>query len=159
MGRVIRLDWGVKQSFRGYVEAAGGTIGVDGGAERTADGAFSFAAGPGEGLSFDADGTPSGLGAFVGEARFEAHGGMLSVCLADPALEVSPTGLVLTAADSVKRDWRGIIATLDLAAATTDDQGEMIIPAALAMDGIQVLGDHYPMRTALDPVRLTLDRR
>ncbi|WP_309646427.1 HtaA domain-containing protein [Phenylobacterium sp.] len=156
MARVVRLTWGVKQSFRGYVEAAGGTIGAEGGAERTADGAFSFAAGPGQGLSFDEDGAPAGLGAFVGEAKFDAHGGMLKVCLADPAVEIGPQGLVLTAADSVKRDWRGIIATLDLAAMTTGEDGELIIPAALAMDGIQVLGDHYPMRTPLDPVRLTL---
>lgn len=153
---VTTLNWGVKQSFRNYVEAAGGVIEADGGAERTADGGFTFLAAPGDGLVMDANGQPEGLGLFLGEARFEAHGGMLKVCLADPMLEISATGAVITAFDSSARTHRVEIARLDMAAMSIGEDGEIVIPTALAMHGIQVLGDHYPLNTALDPVRLTL---
>ncbi|MDP3855388.1 HtaA domain-containing protein [Phenylobacterium sp.] len=153
------LNWGVKQSFRNYVEATGGVTEAGGGAERAPDGEFIFAAAPGDGLRLDADGKLEGHGTFLGEVRFEAHGGMLSVFLADPSLEISEAGAVLTVADSSARTRRVEIARLDLSAMTTGDAGEIVLPAALSMDGIQLLGDHYPLRTALDPVRLTLAER
>lgn len=149
------LWWGVKQSFRGYVEATGGTIETRDGAERAADGGFTFSAAPENGLGLDADGKPHGQGKFLGEVRFEAHGGMLSVCLADPILEIGPSGAALSVADSRERARRVEIAKLDLTAMTSEG-GEFVIPAALSMDGWQLLGDHYPPMTALDPVRLTL---
>ena len=46
-----KLSWGVKASFRGYVEAAGGSITLEDGATRTDDGAFVFEALPGGDLS------------------------------------------------------------------------------------------------------------
>lgn len=153
---VTTLNWGVKQSFRNYVEVSGGAIETDGGAERAADGGFTFAAAPGEGLRLDADGKPVGQGLFLGEARFEAHGGMLKVCLADPMVEIGATGAVISAFDSSARTHRVEIARLDLVAMSTGEDGELAIPAALSMFGIQVLGDHYPLNTALDPVRLKL---
>lgn len=156
VANVTSLSWGVKQSFRNYVEGAGGVIEADGGAERAADGGFTFAAAPGEGLSLDAGGKPVGQGLFLGEARFDAHGGMLKVCLADPMVEIRETGAVITAFDSSARTHRVEIARLDLAAMSTGENGELVIPAALSMYGIQVLGDHYPLNTALDPVRLKL---
>lgn len=148
-----RLNWGVKQSFRSYVEAAGGVIEVSGGAERAADGGFAFVPAGGD-LTTDADGKLRGRGVFAGEVRFEAHGGMLKVQFSDPILEVGPTGAALSVAEH--GDRRIEIALLDLAAASVDEAGDIVIPAALAMDGIQLLGDHYPLKTALDPVRLTL---
>ena len=151
------LAWGVKQSFRNYVQATGGTIDTAAGAERAADGGFTFAPAPGgDRLTRDAEARPHGRGAFLGEIRFEAHGGMLSVCLADPAVEIGPLGAVLTVADGPARARRVAIATLDLAAATPGDDGEIVVPAALTLDGSQVLGDHYPAATPLDPVRLRL---
>lgn len=153
---VTTLSWGVKQSFRNYVESAGGVIEAGGGAERAADGGFIFAAAPGAGLSLDADGKPVGQGQFLGEARFDAHGGMLKVCLADPIVEISEAGAIITAFDSSARTYRVQIARLDLTAASVGEDGEIVIPAALSMDGIQVLGDHYPLNTALDPVVLRL---
>lgn len=153
------LTWGVKQSFRGYVEGAGGAIEVGQGAGRAADGAFTFAAAPGEGLTLGADGRPQGVGRFAGEVRFEAHGGMLSVFLADPSVEIGPSGAVVTVADSPERLSRLELAQLDLAAATTGADGEIVIPATLSRDGWRILGDHYPPMTPLDPVRLTLRRR
>ena len=152
--RVAALGWGVKQSFCNYVAATGGTIETGGGAERAADGGFSFPAAPGEALRLDADGKPVGRGAFVGEVRFAAHGGMLSVRLADPAVELGPSGGALSVAEAGGR--RVEIARLDLPAMTSGDGGELVIPAALTIDGSFVLGDHYPPMTPIDPVRLVL---
>ena len=150
------LSWGVKQSFCSYVEATGGTIEVGAGAERAADGGFVFQPAPDSDLRLAADGTLQGVGKFAGEVKFDSHGGMLKVFLADPILEVRETGAVLTVADTPKRNYRVEVAHLDLAALTRGETGEIVLPAALAMFGIQWLGDHYPLKTSLDPVRLTL---
>ncbi len=158
-GPVTALHWGVKQSFRAYVETVGGVIETADGAERGADGAFTFAAAPDSTLTLAADGTPEGRGKFLGEVRFQAHGGMLKVCLADPILEISGSGASLTVADSSARTYRLEIAQLDLTATTSGESGEIAIPAALTIEGMQLLGDHYPPRTVLDPVRLTPAKR
>lgn len=151
-----RLNWGVKQSFRGYVEGAGGTIEVGAGAERMADGGFSFAAAPGGDLRRDAEGRLEGRAGFLGEVSFKAHGGMLSVFLVDPVLEIGGGKAVLTVADHPERDRRLEAAELDLAAMNVGAGGEIELPATLMMFGCQWLGDHYPMRTPLDPVRLIM---
>ena len=150
------LGWGVKQSFRSYVEGSGGTIEADGGATRGADGEFSFEPAPGEALSVGADGKPHGIARFTGEVRCEAHGGMLKMFLADPAIEIGPAGAALTAADSPARDRRCELAVLDLAAATTGEAGELVIPSKLSKDGWRIMPDHYLPTTPLDPVRLRL---
>src|SRR5690242_16345346 len=89
------LAWGVKQSFRNYVEAAGGQIDTGEGATRGKDGVFSFAASAGDGLMLGVDGRLTGHGRFVGEVRMTAHGGMLSVAIADPEVEIGPAGAEL----------------------------------------------------------------
>ena len=150
------LSWGLKQSFRAYVEGAGGAIETGAGAQRSADGAFTFPAAPGGSLTLGADGKPEGFGGFTGEVRCEAHGGMLKVFLADPGVEIGSAGAVVTVADTRARDRRVELAQLDLAAATIADDGAWVIPAKLSRDGWQVLGDHYPPSTPLDPVRLKL---
>lgn len=143
------LEWGVKQSFCNYVAMSGGTVETGGGAERSPDGAFVFPAAPGAALERDAEGRLSGRAAFVGEVRFDAHGGMLRVALIDPAVEFGPEGAVLSVADGGRR---ADIARLEAPAVGED--GAIILPALLAMAGIYLLGDHYPLNTALDPVRL-----
>ncbi|HEY2052298.1 MAG TPA: HtaA domain-containing protein [Caulobacteraceae bacterium] len=154
--QAAKLSWGLKQSFRAYVEAAGGAIETAAGAERAADGTFTFAAAPGEGLKLGVDGKPEGVGRFVGEVRCEAHGGMLKVFLADPSVEIGAAGAFVTVADTAARDRRVQLALLDLGAATMADDGDLVIPTKLSRDGWQVLGDHYLPSTPLDPVRLKL---
>ena len=150
------LEWGLKQSLRAYVEGAGGSIETGEGTTRAADGAFVFAAAAGDaGLTFGADGKPAGVGRFVGEVRCEAHGGMLKVFLADPAVEIGPEGGLLTVAESPGRDSRVALAVLDLEASRSEE-GALVIPAKVSRDGWRVLPDHYPMGTPLDPVRLRL---
>lgn len=150
------LSWGVKQSFRNYVEGSGGTIEAGLGAERDADGGFVFAGVPGKGLSRGADGAPQGKGVFSGEVRFQAHGGMLSVYMADPAIEIGDTGAFITVADDPDRIRRVPLAKLDMAKAVKGDDGVLTIPAVMSMEGWQVLGDHYLPMTPLDPVRVKL---
>lgn len=156
MRTVTALTWGVKQSFRAYVEGAGGTIETREGAVRTDDGGFTFAAAPDSALTLDAEGRLTGRGIFLGEVQFTAHGGMLKVSLVDPILEIGEAGAVLTLADHPTRTYRLEAAKLDLAATTPDPAGGFLLPAALMMFGSQWLGDHYPAGAALDPVRLAV---
>lgn len=153
--QVTALIWGVKESFRRYVEGSGGIIEVGSGAERTDDGAIAFAAGA-DHLTLGADGKLGGRGAFVGEVRFEAHGGMLAVRLIDPAIEIGPETATITAADTPARDYRVEVAQLDLPAAELNGAGELVVPVKLAIDGSHLLGGHYPPSTPLDPVRFIL---
>ena len=150
--RVTQLQWGVKESFRRYVEAAGGKIEVLDGAERAADGTFVFPAAPSSDLRLGAGGKPEGAGAFLGQVRFEAHGGMLSVKLVAPALEIGPSEMVLSVAD--ERGDRLPIAKLDISSTNAEDGG-LAVPAKVTLDGMYLLGDHYPPGTVLDPVRLS----
>ena len=145
------LSWGVKQSFVGYVEAAGGTVDLAGGAERTPDGAFLFPGAAESTLARGPDGRLTGEGRFEGQVSFKAHGGMLGVVLTDPWVEATEAGLVLTVAESGGR--RVAFAKLD-AGATTTEGDAAVIPAAITLDGMFILGDHYPPGTVLDVVRV-----
>lgn len=147
--RVTALGWGVKQSFRAYVEGSGGTIAASDGASRDADGAFVFEAAEDSDLVADAGGALSGTGRFRGRVAFQAHGGLLSVTLTDPWIEAGPDGWVLSIAETPTR--RTAIAKLGAPAA---GDGATELPAATTLDGMMVLGDHYPPGTALDGVRL-----
>ena len=153
MSRVTTLSWGVKQSFRSYVEGAGGKTQTSEGAGSAADGGFVFAAGPDSTLALDEAGNLTGRGTFTGVVHFEAHGGMLKVWMVDPILEITDAGAVLTVADHPTRTYRLEAARLDLTAMATDPT-ELALPAALLMFGSQWLGGNYPAGTALDPVRL-----
>lgn len=147
--RVTRLGWGVKESLRAYVEGSGGTIDADAGAARTGDGGFAFEAEDGSDLVLGdgapADGALSGTGRFRGRVAFKAHGGMLSVTLTDPWVEAAADGWVLSIAETATR--RTPIARLGAL-----EGGAMT--AVTTLDGMMILGDHYPPGTALDPVRL-----
>lgn len=153
MSRVTTLSWGVKQSFRSYVEGAGGKVETSEGAARADDGGFTFAASPDSTLAVDAGGQLTGRGLFTGIVHFEAHGGMLKVWMVDPILEITEAGVVLTVADHPTRTYRLEAAKLDLAAPAAEP-GALTLPAALLMFGSQWLGGNYPAGTALDPVRL-----
>ena len=153
MPNVKTLSWGVKQSFRAYVEGAGGKTQTSEGAQTAADGGFVFTAGPDSTLALDEAGKLTGRGVFTGVVHFEAHGGMLKVWMVDPILEITDASAVLTVADHPTRTYRLEAAKLDLTAMTTEP-GDLALPAALLMFGSQWLGGNYPAGTALDPVRL-----
>lgn len=152
--RVTALVWGVKESFRGYVQAVGGTMAAADGATLSETGEFEFQAAADSTLALGADGVLTGVGRFSGMAQFEAHGGMLSVHLGDPVVEIGPEGGSLTLDDP--RTGRVEIAKLNLAGGT-DEGGWWVIPTALAMHGSYALGGHYAAMTPIDPVRLKVE--
>lgn len=149
---INKLTWGVKASFRSYVEAAEGTINVSDGATRDEEGCFVFTAVPGGDLAIAADGSVSGAMRFQGTVTFEAHGGMLSTTLTDLGIEVGTDGLVLTAVQAPLSQDRCAIAKLAPIAADTSDA--IALGAEITMDGMYQIADNYPPGTELDPVRL-----
>ncbi len=146
-----KMIWGVKASFRSYVEAAGVTVTLDDGATQEADGAFAFAAQPGWNLSIDADGNATGAIQFQGKVVFEAHAIMLSVTLSELALEASDEGLFLTAPMAPLYQERCSIAKLTPATVGVDGR---TFQTEITLDGSYQIADNYPPGTELDPLHL-----
>ena len=147
-----KMTWGVKASFRSYVEGAGGSISVSDGATRTEDGAFVFQAAPGGDLVIAADGSATGAMRFEGTVTFEAHGGMLKSTLTDLGIEAGNDGLVITVLDAPMNKDRCDIATLSLAEAGATNT--MTLTSEITVDGMYQIADNYPPGTELDPVQL-----
>ena len=148
-----QLTWGVKASFRGYVEAAGGSIAVSDGATRADDGAIVFKALPGGDLSIDADGTANGSMSFEGKVTFDAHGGMLKSTLTELRIEAGDDGLVLTVLEAPANEGRCAVATLGPVEVGAD--GTITLGSQITMDGMWQIADNYPPGTELDPVLLS----
>ena len=148
-----KLTWGVKESFRQYVEAAGGSITISDGATRNADGSFLFNAETEGDLAIASDGTVSGSQAFEGTVSFEAHGGMLKSTLSSLSIESGPEGLMLSALEGPMNESRCNIAKL--AHTHTDANGNPHFSAEITLDGMFQIADNYPPGTALDDVMLS----
>ena len=147
-----KLTWGVKASFRGYVEAAGGSITSTDGATRAEDGSFIFTAVPGGDLAIAPDGNATGATRFQGTVTFDAHGGMLKSTLAELGLEVREEGLVLTALEGPMNTGRCVIAEACLM--ETGAEGAITLSAKITIDGMYQIADDYPPGTELDPIQL-----
>ena len=147
-----RLTWGVKASFRSYVEAAGGTISLSDGVTRAEDGSFVFQAVPGGDLAIASDGSASGAMRFQGTVTFDAHGGMLKATLTELGLEAGDDGLVLTALETQLN--RGRCAIAKLSPAEVGPDGVITLGAEITLDGMYQIADNYPPGTELDPLRL-----
>lgn len=150
--RANRLSWGVKASFRSYVEAAGGTIDLSDGATRADDGSFVFRAVPGGDLNIASDRSATGAMRFQGKITFDAHGGMLKATLTELGLEVGTDGLVLTALEAPLNRDRCAIARLRVVEIGPDDA--VTLGAEITLDGMYQIADNYPPGTELDPLRL-----
>lgn len=148
-----KLVWGVKASFRSYVEAAEGTITLSDGATRADDGTFIFIAEPGGDLVIAPDGTATGAMRFQGSVMFEAHGGMLKSTIRELGIEAGEDGLVLTVLDGPMNKRRCSVAELGPVESSTD--GIMIITTRITMDGMYQIADNYPPGTELDPIALS----
>ena len=148
-----KLTWGVKASFRAYVEAAGGSITLSDGATRAADGTFVFMAEPGGDLAIAPDGSATGAMRFQGTVIFEAHGGMLKSTLAELSVEASENGLVVTVLDGPMN--KGRCAVAELGPVHGDAGDGMTITSKITMDGLYQIADSYPPGTELDPVLLS----
>lgn len=150
---ITSLTWGVKASFRAYVEAAGGEITLSDGATRDAEGAFVLTALPGGDLAIGADGALTGQARFQGAIRFEAHGGMLRTTLCELGLEAGPDGGVITAPTTPGGEKRYAIAKLG--PPETGPDGAIAMACTITLDGMYQIADNYPPGTPLDPVRLS----
>ena len=147
-----KLVWGVKASFRNYVEAAEGSITVSNGAIKADDGTFVFTAKPGGDLAIAPDGSASGAMHVQGTVTFEAHGGMLKSTLTDLAVEAAEDGLVLTVLDAPMNKRRCAIADLNLVESRFGCRGH---ERQITIDGMYQIADNYPPGTELDPVLLS----
>jgi hypothetical protein len=150
---VTTLTWGVKASFRAYVEAAGGIITLADGATRDAEGAFILTALPGGDLALGADGALRGAARFQGAVSFEAHGGMLKTTLCELGVEAGPEAAAITAPTTPGGEKRYAIAKLGRP--ETSGDGAITLPATITLDGMYQIADNYPPGTPLDPVRLS----
>lgn len=147
-----KLTWGVKASFRSYVEAAGGSIEVSDGASLAEDGTFTLNAVPGGDLAIASDGSATGSMRFQGTVTFEAHGGMLKSTLSELGLEVGDEGLVVTVLRAPMNNDRCAIATLELI--DTGSDNTLTLGSKITFDGMYQIADNYPAGTELDPVIL-----
>lgn len=147
-----KLTWGVKASFRSYVEAAGGSVTLSDGAERNEDGAFVLTARPGGDLAIGPDGSASGSMRFDGTITFEAHGGMLKSTLAELGLEAGDDGLMITVLEAPVNKDRCAIARVGAVEVAPD--GTVTAGTEITMDGMYQIADNYPPGTELDPLRL-----
>lgn len=153
MMNLTTLKWGVKESFRHYVEGVGGTISLSEGAERSVDGAFIFQAYPGGNLNLSAGQSPTGLVSFRGTVTFDAHGGMLKSTLSQLAIEVGPEGLMLTALEAPMGQNRCAVARLTMG---DEPMGSTItLNAEITLDGMYQIADNYPPGTILDSLELS----
>lgn len=147
-----KLTWGVKASFRSYVEAAGGSINVSDGATLAEDGSFVFTAEPGGDLNIAADGSATGTMRFQGKVTLEAHGGMLKSELTELGLEAGSDGLVLTVLEAPMNKDRCAIANLSFVEVGPNDA--TTLRSEITVDGMYQIADNYPPGTELDPLLL-----
>lgn len=160
------MHWGVRESFRRYIEGAvaRGNISVGGGAQRSGDG-FTFAA-----ESSALSSASAGEINFRGEIHFTGHAGALDMTLRNPTVIVNGTQAELRV-DYTSRKYEGMnstgavrdgtqepLATIalnaapDFSAPTTTIAG----PAILTPTGSEIFGGFYEAGAPLDPVTIEL---
>lgn len=164
--RAGHLDWGVKQSFRGYVAGVGqGTITTSAEVTVNDDGTFRFPVASG---TYDEE-TGALEVEFAGSVRFVGHGGQLDaeflsprVVLGgsdDPVLILDANSLALGGTSPVFYDDTAFGA-LDLTGLEPEVSETSFVlsgvPAALTEEGVPAFADFYAADTALDPVNLDL---
>jgi hypothetical protein len=161
------LDWGIKQSFRTYIEngVAAGTITVSDGATRNPDRTFHFPLRDG---TFDPS-TNTTVIQFDGTVHMEGHEGALDMTVSDPRVELTPTHARVVA-DLTSRAIGGgaltsypaaVIASLSVAsvdpvvdAGTTTWSG---IPAFLSVAAVPAFANHYSAGSPIDPISFAYD--
>lgn len=153
---LIALHWGLVARFRNYVESAGGAIELSGGAKRASDGGIIWPLAPQSSLRLDAEGHLFGEVCFAGRAHFSAHGGMLSVYLADPILVLGDSDAILSVAEGPEGRTRLDVARLDASDVQLGNSERMAMPAVLTPRGTLLLDSQYPAGMPLDAARLVM---
>lgn len=145
------LYWGVRESFVRYVLGnPDGELYGDDGLETDGEGTFRFPLAAAERRD---DGWDL---SFRGEVAFVAHGGMLGVRIAQPALALRGDAGEL----SVRRgDERIVIARVRAGRPVPIGAAWLVFPpiaAELTAIGVNLFGDVYAEGDALDPLRIAL---
>ena len=166
-----RADWGVKESFRNYIEGniAAGEISTSEGATRGDDGIFSFTDATG-GVNLD---DVTAEIDFTGTVLFEGHiygdaDPLLYMSVTDPRVEIDGEAGTLYA-DVVSKSLTDAelltyddvaLADLDLSGVDAEvDEGVLSwgpIPAALTTEGVPAFADFYVEGEQLDPISLAV---
>ncbi|WP_165788342.1 HtaA domain-containing protein [Arthrobacter glacialis] len=145
------LDWGLKETFRNYVQGsiAKGEITPSEGATVNADGSFHFPA-----ASFNAT---TKLAAFGGTVSMTGHDGALQVNISNIRVDVNNKQLVADmtskSLEGAPRSYPGVaLATIDTAAVTADASSlaGKNLPSILTAAGVPAFADFYPANTPLD---------
>lgn len=168
------LDWGVKESFRGYVTSpiAHGSVTLGDGATQNPDGTFHFPADTS--AEFDADaGAP--VAAFDGSVHFVGHDGLLDIEISEIRVRYDGADSGVLVADVVSVPFEGTeppippsttyddVELASLSGGTWSTAGTNAAWSAAASSltsaGEPAFGGFYPAGTAFDPVSfsLTLD--
>ncbi len=159
------LNWGFKQSFRGYVAGAAHGVTTATGVDTTTPYGWTG------GVGAMSDGT--GTVAYPGSLRFQGHQGLgvpadeyaLDITVSDVRVRVTSATAAELQADVVSRDMSTgefgthsdvVIATLDLSSGTTVSTSDTLaytgVPATLTAAGAPAFAGFYAVGTALDPV-------
>ncbi|MFE6869671.1 HtaA domain-containing protein [Kitasatospora sp. NPDC057692] len=155
------LDWGVKASFRTYIESPasqGGAIELTGGATRNADGTFHFGL-----ASAKYDLTTHTLSSsFTGGVHFTAHHGALDVALSDLRITTAGTAGTLTADTASKESMGASEVTkrddVPLVTFTVGRDTTTGVPTAakLTEEGAKAFAGFYQAGADMDPLALLL---
>ncbi|WP_424533549.1 HtaA domain-containing protein [Sphaerisporangium viridialbum] len=130
------MAWGVRASFRAYVEEAG-EIRIE-----------APASAAGREFRFRRAACDGDVVRYEGAVLFTAHGGLLRLEVRDPSIHREGERLVLSVADTTAPGRRLILADLEPA---TDGSG---LHATLAPEGAVAFDFRYPAGSPLEPVHL-----
>lgn len=161
------LDWGVKESFRNYVEGsiANGSITTSDGATRNEDGTFRW---PLTGGEYDST-TETGVVYGKGTVRFYGHSGQLEMLITDPWVAIDGEAGVLyadvesrTLGDGSLESYPDVdFAALDLSGVaptlSATGFGYADVPATLTENGAPAFADFYEPGTELDPLTVNAE--
>lgn len=160
------MDWGVRESFRKYIETgvAKGSISTDEGATRSGA-AFEF---PAESSAIT--GPSSGQFNFTGSVHFSGHDGSLELTLSNPILVVNGTNAELRvdystrkyvgagAVGPVEEGQKEVLATITLDAAPDFTANQVTISGhtSLTASGETIFAGFYEAGEPLDPISIDL---
>lgn len=160
------MDWGVRESFRKYIETgvAKGSISTDEGASRSGA-SFQF---PAESSAIT--GPSSGQFNFVGSVHFSGHDGSLELTLSNPILVVNGTSAELRvdystrkyvgagAVGPIEEGQKEVLATIALDAEPdfTANQSTLSGQTSLTSSGADIFAGFYEAGEPLDPISIEL---
>ncbi|WP_198586864.1 HtaA domain-containing protein [Glycomyces xiaoerkulensis] len=148
-----RLDWGVKESFRGYITGpiAQGEVTTGDGAS-TVGGAYRFHSAAGE---YDPESGTASI-AYSGWVHFRGHDGELDVTFADPSIEYTgDEGILYVHVNGTRTDLAALSGP-----SITGVSGTLAVEgasASLTANGSEAFAGYYEAGEALDPVSFTAD--